>query len=61
MIRAARTPKEARDSLMTFITPAEAKAYAAAVGAAGPQFTERQAQARSARASSTRSTSAAVL
>jgi len=45
LIRAARTPKEARDALMAFITPAEAKAYAAAVGAAGPQFTERQAQA----------------
>ncbi len=45
LIRAAKTPKEARDALMAFITPAEAKAYADIVGAAGPQFTERQAQA----------------
>jgi DNA gyrase subunit A len=47
LIRAAKTPKEAREALMTFITPAEAAAYAKAIGAGelGPRFTERQAQA----------------
>jgi DNA gyrase subunit A len=47
LIRASKTPKEARDSLMAFITPAEAKEYAKLVDAdpRGPRFTERQAQA----------------
>ncbi len=47
LIRAAKTPKEARDALMEFLTPAEAKAYAQLVDAdpRGPRFTERQAQA----------------
>ena len=47
LIRAAKTPKEARESLMAYITPAEAKEYAKAIGAdeLGPRFTERQAQA----------------
>jgi DNA gyrase subunit A len=45
IIRASRTPREARDGLMAYITPDEAKAYAALVDATGPQFTERQAQA----------------
>jgi DNA gyrase subunit A len=45
LIRASRNPKEARERLMEFITPEEAQAYAAEVGAAGPRFTERQAQA----------------
>jgi DNA gyrase subunit A len=54
-IRAAKNPKEAREGLMAFITPAEAKEYAklvdadpsleAASGGRGPRFTERQAQA----------------
>ena len=47
LIRAAKTPKEAREALMAFITPAEAKEYAKLVDAdpRGPRFTERQAQA----------------
>jgi DNA gyrase subunit A len=47
LIRASRTPKEAKENLMAFITPAEAKEYAALIkaGEAGPRFTERQAQA----------------
>ena len=47
LIRAAKTPKEAREALMNFITPAEEKEYAKLVGAdpRGPRFTERQAQA----------------
>jgi DNA gyrase subunit A len=47
LIRAAKTPREAREALMNFITPAEAKEYAKliAAGELGPRFTERQAQA----------------
>src|SRR5207344_2534054 len=47
LIRASKTPKEARDALMEFITPAEAKEYAKLVDAdpRGPRFSERQAQA----------------
>jgi DNA gyrase subunit A len=45
LIRASRNPREARERLMEFITPEEAQAYAAEVGARGPRFTERQAQA----------------
>ncbi len=47
LIRAAKTPKEAREALMAFVTPAEAKEYAKAIGAGelGPRFSERQAQA----------------
>jgi DNA gyrase subunit A len=47
LIRAAKTPREAREALMNFITPAEAAEYAklAEVDARGPRFTERQAQA----------------
>ncbi len=47
LIRAARTPREAREALMNFITPAEAAAYAKLVDAdpRGPRFTEKQAQA----------------
>ncbi|MEP7352283.1 MAG: DNA gyrase subunit A [Acidobacteriota bacterium] len=47
LIRASKTPKEARESLMAFITPAEAAAYAKLVDAnpLGPRFSERQAQA----------------
>ncbi len=47
LIRAAKTPREAREALMNFITPAEAAAYAKMVDAdpRGPRFTERQAQA----------------
>jgi DNA gyrase subunit A len=45
LIRASANPREARERLMEFITPEEAKAYAAEVGARGPRFTERQAQA----------------
>ena len=47
LIRASKTPKEAREGLMAFITPAEAKEYAKLVDAdpRGPRFTERQAQA----------------
>ncbi len=55
LIRASRTPREAREALMNFITPAEAAAYAklvdadptitAADGGRGPRFSEKQAQA----------------
>ncbi|HEX5229496.1 MAG TPA: DNA gyrase subunit A [Bryobacteraceae bacterium] len=48
LIRESKTPREARDKLMDFITPAEAKELAKAAGvgdARGPRFTERQAQA----------------
>ena len=47
LIRGSKTPKEAREKLMEFITPAEAKEYAKVVGAdpRGPRFSERQAQA----------------
>ncbi len=55
LIRASKTPREAREALMNFITPAEAAAYAkmvdadptltAADGGRGPRFSERQAQA----------------
>jgi len=47
LIRASKTPKEAREALMEFITPAEAAEYAKLVGAdaRGPRFSERQAQA----------------
>jgi DNA gyrase subunit A len=45
LIRESKTPKEAREKLMQFITPEEAKQYAGMVGAQGPRFTERQAQA----------------
>ncbi len=44
LIRDSKTPREARDRLMEFITPEEAKQYAAMVEATGPRFTERQAQ-----------------
>src|SRR6478736_346468 len=47
LIRAAKTPREAREAWMNFITPAEAAAYAKMVDAdpRGPRFTEKQAQA----------------
>jgi len=47
IIRSAKTPREAREALMEFITPAEAEAYAKMVDAdpRGPRFTEKQAQA----------------
>ncbi len=47
LIRDSKTPREARDKLMEFITPAEAKEYAKKVDAdpRGPRFTEKQAQA----------------
>ena len=46
LIRAAKTPKEAREALMTFRSPEEIKAYGKLVGDdGGPRFTERQAQA----------------
>jgi DNA gyrase subunit A len=47
LIRASKSPKDARESLMNFITPAEAAEYAKLVDAdpRGPRFTERQAQA----------------
>src|SRR5271155_248125 len=47
LIRGSKTPKEAREALMNFITPAEAAEYAKLVDAdpRGPRFTERQAQA----------------
>ena len=47
LIRASKNPKEAREALMNFITPAEATEYAALVGAGerGPRFSEKQAQA----------------
>ena len=47
LIRASKNPREAREALMNFITPAEAAAYAKLVDAdpLGPRFSERQAQA----------------
>src|SRR6185503_17050231 len=47
LIRGSKTPKEAREALMEFITPVEAKEYAKLVDAdpRGPRFSERQAQA----------------
>ena len=47
LIRASKRPKEAREALMKFITPAEAEAYAKLVDAdpRGPRFSEKQAQA----------------
>jgi DNA gyrase subunit A len=47
LIRESRTPREAREALMNFVTPAEAAEYAALINAGeiGPRFTERQAQA----------------
>jgi DNA gyrase subunit A len=47
LIRGSKNPKDAREALMNFITPAEAKEYAKLVDAdpRGPRFTERQAQA----------------
>src|SRR5258705_6151451 len=47
LIRAAKTPRDAREALMNFITPAEAAEYAKLVDAdaRGPRFTEKQAQA----------------
>ncbi len=47
LIRASKSPREAKEALMAFITPAEAAAYAKLVDAdpRGPRFTERQAQA----------------
>ena len=47
IIRASKSPKEAKEGLMEFITPAEAAEYAKLVGAdpRGPRFTEIQAQA----------------
>lgn len=47
LIRSSKTPREARDKLIEFITPAEAAEYAALIGAGerGPRFSERQAQA----------------
>ena len=47
IIRAAKTPKEAKENLIAFITPAEAAEYAKLVDAdpRGPRFSERQAQA----------------
>ena len=47
LIRASKSPKDAREALMNFITPAEAEAYAKLVDAdpRGPRFSEKQAQA----------------
>ncbi len=45
LIRDSKTPKDARERLMAFITTEEAAQYAALVDATGPRFTERQAQA----------------
>jgi DNA gyrase subunit A len=47
LIRSSKTPRDAREKLMDFITPAEAEAYARMVDAdpRGPRFTEKQAQA----------------
>jgi DNA gyrase subunit A len=50
LIRAAKTPKEAREALMSFRSAEEIKAYGKLVGAdaptdGGPRFSERQAQA----------------
>jgi len=46
LIRASGNPKEAREALMAFVTPAEAREYAKLIdaGELGPRFTERQAQ-----------------
>jgi DNA gyrase subunit A len=47
VIRASKNPKEAREHLMEFVTPDEAKEYAKLIeaGERGPRFTEKQAQA----------------
>jgi len=47
LIRESRTPREAREALINFVTPAEAAEFAALIGAGetGPRFSERQAQA----------------
>ncbi|MFN7920495.1 MAG: DNA gyrase subunit A [Bryobacteraceae bacterium] len=47
IIRASKNPREAKEGLMAFISPAEAKEYAALINAGepGPRFTEKQAQA----------------
>jgi len=47
LIKASKNPKEAREKLMEFITPAEVKEYAKLADAdpRGPRFTEVQAQA----------------
>ncbi|MSV34196.1 MAG: DNA gyrase subunit A [Bryobacterales bacterium] len=47
LIRASKTPREAREALMNFITPAEATECAKAINAGelGPRFSEKQAQA----------------
>jgi DNA gyrase subunit A len=47
LIRAAKTPREAREALMTFRSAEEIEAYGQIVGTddAGPRFSERQAQA----------------
>ncbi len=47
LIRASKNPKEAREALMAYITPDEAKEYAKLIdaGERGPRFSERQAQA----------------
>jgi len=47
LIRASKTPREAREALMNFITPDEAIEYAMLIdaGERGPRFSERQAQA----------------
>jgi DNA gyrase subunit A len=47
LIRGSKNPKEAREALMNFMTPAEAAEYAKLVDAdpRGPRFTEKQAQA----------------
>jgi len=47
LIRAAKNPKEAREALMAFVTPAEEKEYDKLVDAdpRGARFTEKQAQA----------------
>ena len=47
LIRASGNPREAREALMAYVTPAEAKEYAQLIdaGERGPRFTERQAQA----------------
>ena len=47
LIRASGNPREAREALMAYVTPGEAKEYAQLIdaGERGPRFTERQAQA----------------
>ncbi|MEO8100557.1 MAG: DNA gyrase subunit A [Acidobacteriota bacterium] len=47
LIRSSKSPKDAREALMAYITPAEEVAFAKLVDAdpRGPRFTERQAQA----------------